>query len=457
MKTTNRILLAALMGAASLGAQALTLAELNDIYLIGNATPADWTNTCAYPLTKTADGVFVYEGGLMTGEFKFLTQLGEWTPAVMPFNAGTAVGTEGLANCDIYVSESGNPDNKWNVTAEGNYRFTIDPTKETLVAEYLGEMPRLIYAQGGATQKGNGNALFMSQQADGKYVWEGIMTYSDEDKLIKFALERSEDWAHMTFIVPESVDYNGNVKLVADGGTYKAMKSAETEPGALKDWFWGIEKGKDGVYRFTVDPEALTVEVKRVKGLPGEFDPAAVTTLYMNGLATDSFNSDEPGAEMTAKGNGVFEWTGNMDYTTDDGDANHANKQFKFLTSKGAWNAVWYLVPAAAQADGYIEPVESGKSYQLAACSWIGGRQGVDAFFGLTPGAKDEYTVKVDVPNMTMTIIGKQTGAVSTVAVDEETVLGVYTLDGRVADIDNLAAGIYVVRTDKGARKIVKK
>ena len=38
MKKSNRILLAAaLMGAASFSANALTLAELDDIYLIGNA------------------------------------------------------------------------------------------------------------------------------------------------------------------------------------------------------------------------------------------------------------------------------------------------------------------------------------------------------------------------------------------------------------------------------------
>lgn len=459
MKKTNRILLAgAFLGMASLSAQALTLAELDNIYIIGNAAPSDGVNTCAYPLTETTDGIFVYEGGLVEGEFKFLSTLGEWTPAVMPFSAGTAVGTDGLQNCDIYVSETGDPDNKWNITAAGNYRLTIDTKAETLKAEYLGAMPECIYALGSSTTRGDSNTgLFMSRQADGKYIWEGIMTYSDDDKCIKFTLARG-DWNAVTFIVPDEVDHNGNVKIVTDG-TYKAMRSAETQPGELKDWFWGIEKGKDGIYRFTVDPEALTVEVKRVKGLPGEFDPMAVTTLYMNGLATGSFDSGNPGAEMTDKGNGVFEWQGDMDYATEDGDANLANKQFKFITSKGDWNKVWYLVPEAAQADGYIEQAQSGKTYKLSACSWIGGRSGVDAFFGLTPGAKGKYTVKVDVPNMTMTLTDKQTetGAVDTVAFDYEEILGVYTLDGRQVDSENIAAGIYLVRTNKGVKKIIKK
>ena len=327
---------------------------------------------------------------------------------------------------------------------------------ETLKAEYLGAMPQLIYALGNSTTRGDSNSgLFMSRRADGKYVWEGIMTYTDEDKCIKFTLDRG-DWDKVTFLVPESVDHNGNVRIVTDG-TYKAMRSAETEPGALKDWFWGIQKGKDGIYRFTVDPEALTVEVKRVKGLPGEFDPMTVTELYMNGLATGSFDSGNPGAKMTAKGNGVFEWEGDMDYSTDDGDAAHANKQFKFLTSKGDWNKVWYLVPSAAQADGYIEQVESGRTYDLSACSWIGGRSGIDAFFGLTPGASDKYTVTVDVPNMTMKIVGSKTGAVDAIDAEPEEILGVYTIDGREVDGDNLNAGIYIVRTDKGVKKIIKK
>ena len=432
------------------------LSELDNIYIIGSAAPSDWVNTCSYLLTETADGIFVYEGGLAEGEFKFITRLGEWTPAVMPTVGGTTVSARTLEACGIYVSENGDPDNKWNVATAGNYRLTVDTRGGTLKAEYLGAMPQRIYALGASTTRNDSNhGLFMSRRADGKYVWEGIVTYSDDDKCIKFTLDRG-DWDKVTFIVPESVDHNGNVRIVTDG-TYKAMRSAETDPGALKDWFWGIPKGWDGIWRFTVDPEALTVEVKRVKGLPGKFDPIAVTELYMNGLATGSFDSGNPGAQMTAKGNGVFEWEGNMDFAAGDGVADHANKQFKFLTSKGDWDKVWYLVPSAAQADGYVEQAESGKTYTLSPCSWIDGRSGVDAFFGLTPGASDKYTVRVDVPAMTMTLTGSNTTAVGTIDTDSEEILGVYTVDGREVSRDNLSAGIYIVRTNKGVKKIIRK
>lgn len=453
MKTFKTMICATLLAAGSMSASALTLAELDHIYIIGNAAPSDWVNTCAYELTHEGT-TFVYEGGLVPGEFKFLTKLGDWTPAVMPFEGGMQVGTAGVASCDIYVTETGDPDNKWNITDAGNYRLTIDTAAETLKAEYLGEMPQCIYALGSSTSRGDSNSgLFMSRQADGKYVWQGIMTYSDEDKLIKFTLERGE-WNAVTFLVPESVDHNDNVKLVADGGTYQAQRSAETEPGALKDWFWGIERGKDGIYRFTVDPEALTVEVKRVSGLPGEFEPSEVTHLYMNGLATGSFDSNNPGAEMTALGNGVFEWTGELDYAAEDGDENHANKQFKFLTGIGDWNAVWYLIPVQAQADGYIEEAEVGKTYELQACSWIGGRSGIDAFFGVTPGTKGEFKVTVDVPAMQMTL--SDPNGIDTVRAESDKVLGYYTVDGRQVSAAGLGTGIYIVRTLSGVRKIAR-
>lgn len=448
MKLFTKSLLAAMMSVCSLGASALTLADLEHLYIIGNATPSDWVNTCSAPLTQSGDK-FVYEGGLISGEMKFITTLGQWTPAVMPFNGGTEINDKGVT-CDIYVTETGDPDNKWNITKEGNYRLTIDTKAETLTAEYLGELPACIYALGEATSGRDSNSgLYMFKNAEGKYVFEGIVNPKGDHKDIKFTTTRG-DWDKVEFLVPTEVNLNDNVNIVGEG-TYPMQKCSEGA-GNLKDWFWGVDKA--AIYRFTVDVDALTLTVKKVSNLPGEFEPADVTHLYMNGMATGSFDSNAPGAELTALGNGVFEWKGELDYAAQDGDDAHANKLFKFLTGIGDWNAVWYLIPAQAQADGYIEQVEAGKVYDLQACSWIGGRSGIDAFFGLTEGAKGEYTLKVDVPNMKLHVISGSSSIERVEAADADEVLEYYTIDGREISADNLSAGIYLVRTTKGVCKI---
>ncbi len=92
--------------------------------------------------------------------------------------------------------------------------------------------------------------------------------------------------------------------------------------------------------------------------------------------------------------------------------------------------------------------------YDLQACSWIGGRSGIDAFFGLTEGAKGEYTLKVDVPNMKLHVISGTSSIERVETADADEVLGYYTIDGREISADNLSAGIYLVRTTKGVCKI---
>lgn len=456
---TKAVAFAAILGSGTLCADAALFSDLENVYLIGNSTPANWTNTCAAPLTHNADGNWVYEGGLQEGEFKFLTKLGEWTPAIMPFEGGTQVSSKGLANCDIYISENGEPDNKWIVTEAGNYRLTINSKDEVLDIQYLGAFPEVLYALGQSCQHMDStDPLFMNPDGNGNYVWQGMMTYSDEDKLIKFVLEKG-DWDKVTFMVPESVDHNDNVRLVKSGESYKAMKSAETEPGVLKDWFWGIGRGDDGIWKVTANPTDLTVKFERIGGLPGAFDANAVKECYINGLASGCFESNDPG-QMTSLGNGKWEWSGTLDYATEDGDANHANKQFKFLTGKGDWNAVWYLVPVGATGDGYIEEIGNG-TYPVEACSWIGGRTGVDAFFGLKPGEKGNVKIVVDVPAMQFTISGLpgDDSGVENAAVEDTTIEAIYTVSGArldTRDINALPKGLYVVKTSAGTMKIAK-
>ena len=176
----------------------------------------------------------------------------------------------------------------------------------------------------------------------------------------------------------------------------------------------------------------------------------------MLGLAAESFDSNHP-LPMKSLGNGKFTWTGTLDYATTDGDENHANKQFKFVTPTGDWNKVYYLVPTGAEADGYIQEVEPG-SYPVKMTTWTEGRNGVDAFFGLKPNDKGTYTITMDVPNMTFAI-SKDTsvGVAEIEAAEADAAEEIFDLNGRKVSREGIAAGVYIVRKAGTAKKVIIK
>lgn len=469
--------------AASISLAMLALMTANaqelpeNLYLIGDATRAGWNCDAPIQMVKVNDYEFTYTGNFTTGEFKLPWVVGGqmWVSnTYMPLEAGTKVNRNGLKNCDCYLTHNGQPDQKWNVEEAGVYTITfkIDPTDTnfgTLDADYEGELPKAIYMLGAAVNSFDSNNSTPIYEKDGKYVWTGDLNYYNDDKLVKIALAKG-DWNAITFGVPTEVNYNGNV-LQVEPGTYSYMESAETEPGALKDWFWGIPEGKSGRYEISVDTDAKTISFKLLKSFA--FDKDNVTELYMLGLAAESFDSNHP-LPITSLGNGKFYWTGELDYATEDGDENHANKQFKFVTPSGDWNKVFFLVPAGAEQDGFIQEVGPG-SYPIKMSTWTEGRTGVDAFFGVAPGTKGIYTVTVDVPNLSINLT-EGASAVKSVADNgvkvtlcgkvltvsgTEGVVELYDVAGRkvlstvagTTDLSSLAKGIYVVRTNEGSLK----
>ncbi len=441
-------------------------AELpQQLYMIGDATVAEWDCDNPLELTKESDTKFTITTNLFVGEFKFPWVKGGamWSSKTyMPMNNGAEVGTAGLSadNREFYLSPNGQPDEKWKVTTAGRYQITLNLENSgefgTIDVKYLGECANMIYMLGSAVGKWDstgGKALI--EEGDGKYVWEGTIGYSDEDKCLKFCETRG-NWDQVTFFVPDHVDYNGNVLKIAPG-TYDYMESTEyvnNQGGNLKDWFWGVEEGKTGKYRVTVDTNTKKMSLDLIELYA--FDKDNVNELYMLGLAAESFNSEEPLA-MTALGDGRFSWKGTLNYNTNDGDDNHANKQFKFCTPKGAWNQVYYLVPLAATADGYIEKVGEG-TYPLKDCTWLYGQQGVDAFFGVNEGVDEEYTVTVDTRAMNVTLSKSiSTNAIEGIETSRATAEAVYTLQGVRVYGDNCPAGLYLVKYSDGSVRKIRK
>ena len=84
---------------------------------------------------------------------------------------------------------------------------------------------------------------------------------SNENKLIKFCTTKGLDYTQTDYLVPATVETDKPYGFLKEGDGNKLQHTSEKADGAgnLKDWFFGLEAGKSGHYRLTVNPYDLTV------------------------------------------------------------------------------------------------------------------------------------------------------------------------------------------------------
>ena len=119
---------------ADVKAMTMTLTYLggepySHIYMIGDATPGGWSWDNITELKHTETNIFTYEGTLGAGEMKFPTELksdwsGEMLYAPVPDCAPSENGT--------FEIRTGGADNKWRITAAGDYRIRINFNDTTI-------------------------------------------------------------------------------------------------------------------------------------------------------------------------------------------------------------------------------------------------------------------------------------------------------------------------------------
>lgn len=100
------------------------------LWMVGDATPAGWSIDNPTPMVQTAGNPyeFTYTGKLKAGEFKIPTATGNWgTDYFMPATNGAGPGSTQA----VFVP-GGNPDHKWKITEEANYKVTIHQLYETI-------------------------------------------------------------------------------------------------------------------------------------------------------------------------------------------------------------------------------------------------------------------------------------------------------------------------------------
>ncbi len=112
------------------------------MYMVGSATPNDWTIEQATQLKSTADNrnVFTWQGILKAGEMKFpINRADGWNSAffMAPQKGGTKIVSGESIKLRYSESGDGGSDDKIIVEVEGTYKLTIDAIEETLVAEKI--------------------------------------------------------------------------------------------------------------------------------------------------------------------------------------------------------------------------------------------------------------------------------------------------------------------------------
>ena len=113
--------------------------KTSTLFMVGDATPADWDIGNPYALTPTEDDplVFVYEGPLKPGEIKLCLTPGSWdAPFIRPMTDQSVIDSNNITD-ETFQMHAGDPDEKWRVTQEGNYKLIFNLRNWTLSTIYL--------------------------------------------------------------------------------------------------------------------------------------------------------------------------------------------------------------------------------------------------------------------------------------------------------------------------------
>ncbi len=103
--------------------------NLNELYIVGNATEAGWDPENPIEMTKVSEGVFTWTGTLSTengNEFKFLNVKGVWRNSINPADGDIDFLVDTDYNLNYRPYEGSPNDYKFKVTTAGTYTIRVD-------------------------------------------------------------------------------------------------------------------------------------------------------------------------------------------------------------------------------------------------------------------------------------------------------------------------------------------
>ncbi len=112
--------------------------QIENLWMVGNATSADWNIDNPVKMDRIDKNTFQFEGQLNEGELKCPMEPGNWGgPFIMPATNGTIINTDGVKSDEIALMPNGNPDNKWQVTQSGVYKIVIDGNRHKIHVTHI--------------------------------------------------------------------------------------------------------------------------------------------------------------------------------------------------------------------------------------------------------------------------------------------------------------------------------
>ena len=299
---------------AMLGASAVSAAVPENLYMCGGATSVNWDSGNAVEFTKTADGVFTYEGTLFADHLILMTEKGWGGTRIVPEANPTDLEETNSALSEI--TGGSHFENHWVVKSTGTWKLTVVFNEEgdnVMVAakKQQTQTPEHLYMCGPATSAGWSaeNGVEFTSAGDGVFTYVGDM---NEGELIIMDVA---GWDGTRY-----APMNANTKI----------EKAATSAGAVlagdfrRDYHWVINVTSK--WKLTVTFTGTDIEITAEN-----LNTPIPENLYMCGPATSAnWDAETNPVAFTKTSDGVFTYEGDM-YRGD----------FILLTDK-SWKATRY-------------------------------------------------------------------------------------------------------------------
>ncbi len=328
----------------------------SQLFIVGSATPIGWDISNAIELSpsETKTGVFIYEGLLSPGNFKF------------------AVSTEGCWCQDFYTQNASNAmaivhniggsgdDIQWEITTGGKYKIEVNLVELTIkIEESEDPLFSQIWIVGDASPSGwdvNTPQEFTRSSNPFIFTYEAVFVPGD----FKIFAGELGDWCGQWY------------RPLVNGQDLSSTDVAQNS-GCDTDNKWTITTANQGRYKITLDILNNKVKIEKVN-------------LYLIGDGgPNGWNIATP-TPFTYE-NGVYTFTGEL-------GSGNATGEFKIAKFKGDW------------CDGeWINPATASQSIYNTSFIFTQGCDGPDNKWKLKDGEAGTYKITINLELGTMEIL----------------------------------------------------
>lgn len=271
------------------------------LYLIGDATPNGWDNTKATSMNSisTESGGFTWTGNLSTGNFKFITSLGQWIPS---YNKS--------GNTLILRTDFSQPDEQFSITKTGVYTINVNLYDLSIKITQATQPPyRRLWMVGDATPNGWNIDKPNEMTVDSSNLFR--FNYNEVLKVGEFKIPTATG------------NWGGDFYMPLSNHPDLSSTSVQLVKGGTPDNKWQISTA--GAYKISLDLLANTISIKPF---------TAYKQLWLVGDATPAGWSIDNPTPMIADAQNpyIFTWTGNLNLG-----------EFKIPTATGNWGGDFFM------------------------------------------------------------------------------------------------------------------